>query len=1059
MKSVDSPATQDIAPGGTATFSYSVALTATPNDINFETTGTITVPNPNSDYLAYSSVTETDSNGATCTVSTGTDTTYDNSFSPSGGSIPPYDSVNFPFQCYLGYNPGSGFDTATVGYPTQMTGGLLLTESSSSSSAQYYSGSPTAYQDDMVTVTDSLAGTLGSCDALAGQCTFAYSYSFSGVSGTCTSYPNMASFYTDTTGTSGSTTQTVSVCVGQDIILSETTNPSATWSIDKAVVGTSQATIPYGSTASFAYAIGVDSDSWTVTGTIAVQNPNDWEGITTTVTDSVDDGGICSVTGGMSVYVPASGEVYLPYSCTYASYPPSASGSNTVTAAWDAPSYFTQDGSTSSIAGFTFPSVTVTDTPSGGSAAILGTCDVTGPCTFADTFTTGGVGGACTSYTNTATIVDTGQSSQVTVQVCVGEDPTVTSTADAAFTRTYEWTISKSVSQSSQTIVVGTTATFSYSVSVGETGFADSAWIVTGTITVGNPNNWETIILSSTPTDVVNNGGVCTVTGSTLTMPEGGSISFSYACAYSSAPTPASGTDTATATWNGGTYFTQDASAEGTAGLTFNSGTTGNPSRVYQAIGVTDSFEGSLGALTATDSEPFASQVFTYSRTIGFGTPTTCSSYANTAIISQTGQTSSVSVSVCTIKATPTLSTQVSPSTVALGGSAADTATLSNGYQTTGSITFTAYSNPGCTVQVFSSTVSDSGSQVTSGSFTPGSVGTYYWVATYTGDSNNNPAVSACGAAGETLAVYDFVVTLSPSSTTLPEGGSTPLITVAVDWAPGSPDIPVTVSLTLSGMPIGVIASGFPSSLPIGGSQSFVLQQQGTEGGVSYISCPEVSSSGGQNLQGADLADCNLTGYNLKGDNLQQANLVGADLQGANLAGANLQSADLAGADTIGTDFQGANLQGADLSSGASTGSFVLTATGTSGSDSHSGTSEITETGVGAPDDLAGDNFAGTNLQSANLAGDVCTGANFLGANLQSANLGGVSCAYADFAGANLQQAELGQGAFNYANFTGATLQQSDLSYGSFEYANFTGASSQQANLTGANFTGAIDAP
>ena len=177
--------------------------------------------------------------------------------------------------------------------------------------------------------------------------------------------------------------------------------------------------------------------------------------------------------------------------------------------------------------------------------------------------------------------------------------------------------------------------------------------------------------------------------------------------------------------------------------------------------------------------------------------------------------------------------------------------------------------------------------------------------ATYSGDTNN------AGSSGTfALSVYDFTVSLSSSATTLAQAGSTQ-VTISVGLVPGSATAGLpSVSLALTGLPGGVTESGFPSSLSIGGSQTFTLQ---TSAYNNYVSCSQVSTKGGQNLQGADLAKCNLAGFDLKGDNLQNANLQGADLQNANLQGSNLEGANLANANTLGTDFQGANLAGTDL--------------------------------------------------------------------------------------------------------------------------------------------------
>ena len=43
------------------------------------------------------------------------------------------------------------------------------------------------------------------------------------------------------------------------------------------------------------------------------------------------------------------------------------------------------------------------------------------------------------------------------------------------------------------------------------------------------------------------------------------------------------------------------------------------------------------------------------------------------------------------------------------------------------------------------------GGTITSGSFTPGAPGTYYWTAVYSGDANNNAAASAFKAPDESV--------------------------------------------------------------------------------------------------------------------------------------------------------------------------------------------------------------------------------------------------------------------------------------------------------------------
>src|SRR5207245_453503 len=86
----------------------------------------------------------------------------------------------------------------------------------------------------------------------------------------------------------------------------------------------------------------------------------------------------------------------------------------------------------------------------------------------------------------------------------------------------------------------------------------------------------------------------------------------------------------------------------------------------------------------------------------------------------------------------------------------------------TGTISFTLYSDAGCTVSVFtgSATVSGNGDYA-SGSFTATQAGTYHWRASYSGDGNNNAAgPTAC--ADPAAAVV--VTKASPALTTTASG-------------------------------------------------------------------------------------------------------------------------------------------------------------------------------------------------------------------------------------------------------------------------------------------------
>ena len=132
------------------------------------------------------------------------------------------------------------------------------------------------------------------------------------------------------------------------------------------------------------------------------------------------------------------------------------------------------------------------------------------------------------------------------------------------------------------------------------------------------------------------------------------------------------------------------------------------------------------------------------------------------------------------------LTTQASPS-VAVGGAIFDTATIAGGFNPTGSVTFTVFGpdNTTCTgTPVFTSVkpVTGNGNYV-SDSFTPTLPGTYRFVASYSGDTNNAGVTTACDDPLERVLVTPLPViqvdkTANP--TTLPSPGGVATFTVVV---------------------------------------------------------------------------------------------------------------------------------------------------------------------------------------------------------------------------------------------------------------------------------------
>jgi hypothetical protein len=95
----------------------------------------------------------------------------------------------------------------------------------------------------------------------------------------------------------------------------------------------------------------------------------------------------------------------------------------------------------------------------------------------------------------------------------------------------------------------------------------------------------------------------------------------------------------------------------------------------------------------------------------------------------------------------PTIATSLSDSSVSVGASVHDSATLSGATADAGgTVTYTVYSDNACTQNP-----TDAGTKTVTNGIVPDSndvtfntAGTFFWQASYSGDANNNPAISDC---------------------------------------------------------------------------------------------------------------------------------------------------------------------------------------------------------------------------------------------------------------------------------------------------------------------------
>jgi uncharacterized repeat protein (TIGR03803 family) len=195
-------------------------------------------------------------------------------------------------------------------------------------------------------------------------------------------------------------------------------------------------------------------------------------------------------------------------------------------------------------------------------------------------------------------------------------------------------------------------------------------------------------------------------------------------------------TPTVTVADAGGTYdgesFAATATAVGTDGVTPVSGTFAFTYYIGSTVNGAGSTTAPTDAGTYTVVASFASEDPNY------------------------GNAQSAPATFTVSPASPTISTTAGGTAVLGSGTPlTDSATLSGGYNETGSITFTLYAPDGSTVVDSETvTVSGNGTYNTPNGYVPTSTGTYQWVASYSGDANNNSAISSTPTL-TTLATFD----------------------------------------------------------------------------------------------------------------------------------------------------------------------------------------------------------------------------------------------------------------------------------------------------------------
>ena len=231
------------------------------------------------------------------------------------------------------------------------------------------------------------------------------------------------------------------------------------------------------------------------------------------------------------------------------------------------------------------------------------------------------------------------------------------------------------------------------------------------------------------------------------------------------------------------------------------------------------------GGTTPVDTESVAvNGNGTYTTPTGFTLPTTGTvigtyqwhaSYSGDGSNSPVSESNAANEQVTVSAASPTISTTPNPTTVNLGGTLQDTASLAGGYRPTGSITFRLYApgvNPAVGPVAYTETVSGvngNGSYHTTVGFVSNATGVWHWVATYGGDPNNNTVAS--GSLDEPVTIpqqADLALAKTVSNPT-PNVGNT--ISYTVTLTDKGPDAATNVRVT-DLLPAGVtFVSAAPS--------------------------------------------------------------------------------------------------------------------------------------------------------------------------------------------------------------------------------------------------------
>ena len=316
----------------------------------------------------------------------------------------------------------------------------------------------------------------------------------------------------------------------------------------------------------------------------------------------------------------------------------------------------------------------------------------------------------------------------------------------------------------------------SFSLDAG--GQKDFTQVPTGsyTVTESSKTGWDLVDLtcsaSGSASVTPNGSGGATATAS-ITMSGVGDVTCTYTNHPHASPTIATTLSQTTANTGDSVHD----SATLTGATSDAGGAVTYAVFTDNACTVAASFTGTLGAKTVSGG------IVPDSDTISFSTPGTYYWQASYSGDTHNDATSSTCGSeVLIVKANPTIATTLSATSVNIGDSVHDSATLSGATSDAGgTATYAVFTNNTCsTPATFSGTLNPgtgghetvtSGSVPDSGTISFANAGTYYFQVTYSGDAKNNGATSQCGS--EVLTVNPNNPGISTGQNLIPNDNAT----------------------------------------------------------------------------------------------------------------------------------------------------------------------------------------------------------------------------------------------------------------------------------------------